>query len=198
MRKNIYDFSKPGWEQEDFQYVYSPVCREFSKFIQGDGIYNSYSQTLEDYSYISMVSKQRLQVGAVVSTQCAFESFGAPLIVLSDDIRKDENGRLRYGLHFEVVAYEGGCNVWRIEPDPSNVKRPIKTLALVKQSFAISPSSMIEIRVQVKERRLGISVNDVKFDLYHPEIPCQFYAGITACEGINHFYKLELEEGKAE
>ena len=42
---------------------------------------------------------------------CSFEKYGAPLITIANAIGKDENGYPLYGDHFEIVAYESGCNV---------------------------------------------------------------------------------------
>ena len=53
-----------------------------------------------------------------METRCSFDSFGAPLIVLSDDILTNDKGEWQFGIHYEVVLYEQGINVWEINYHP--------------------------------------------------------------------------------
>ncbi len=140
-----------------------------------------------------MISKKLYHTGAVLRTVCSFSEYGAPLIVLSNDIRETESG-LCYGLHFEVVVYEEGCNVWRIVP--ADTPRKIAPTALTRQTFPLPAGKPIQLEVRVQTGMLKVRVNDIAFEAFSDEIPEQFYAGITGCEGINQFY--EFSAGQEE
>ena len=95
-----------------------------------------------------------------------------------------------YGLHFEIVAYENGCNVWHIVPGKG--KEPIEVTKVNSMEFSIEEKSMIQMEVTILEGELQIKVNDHIMTAKHPDIPEKMQVGITACEGINQFYDLEI------
>lgn len=128
----------------------------------------------------------------IVSYLLGFDKFGAPLIVFTDDYKQLEDGSYQYGLHFEVVAYENGCNVWHIVQGKGG-KNPIDVTKVDSREFSIEDKSIIEMEVTVKEKKLYINVNDKYFVAEHEEVPSQMHIGITACEGINQFYEFEVE-----
>lgn len=105
---------------------------------------------------------------------------------------RKKDGQWSYGLHFEVVTYEGGCNVWRIVP--ADTSRGIATLALAKIPFSLPAGEKIRLEVETGEGILKIRVNDQPFQAPCEELPRQVHAGITACEGINRFYSFSIEE----
>jgi len=181
--------------KNDFMYVHSPISRSFTEFtIENGCASNRYNEDIKNWDYISIISKQKYTNGTTASTVCSFDDYGAPLIVLSDDITLDENNRRRYGLHFEVVAYEDGINVWHIIPFPENVSRPINPTLIGKLRFKIEDESKIDLKVTVKEKKLLIEANGNELVAEHPEIPESFHIGITACEGVNHFYSFSIED----
>ncbi len=178
---------------DSFFYSYSPICKKYEGFnYEDDCIVNSVDSKTNGYDYISILSKEKLKDGDTIQTKCSFEKFGAPLIVISNDIR-DVNGRKQYGLHFEIVAWENGCNVWHIIPYPERTERPINPTLIGKEIFKIEDNSPIDISVCVKNKELIIDVNGHFLKVSHEDIPETFYAGITACEGINRFYELSIE-----
>ena len=127
-----------------------------------------------------------------MKAKCFFDKFGAPLIVITDDYKQLEDGTYQYGLHFEVVAYENGCNVWHIVPgkDEKNLIDVTKVSAI---EFPIEDKSIIDMEVTIKEKKLFIRVNNETFVAEHEDIPNQMHVGITACEGINQFYEFGVE-----
>ena len=140
-----YNFKKDGWNKEDFFYVYSPICKEFEEFIQADEcIMNSVSEKSGDFSYVSMLTEKKYSKGVKISTQCDFDAYGAPIIVITDSI-DDIDGRKIYNLHFEFVAYEDGFNVWRIVPMPQNSQRPINPTKICRTLFKIEGKSRIDL-----------------------------------------------------
>ena len=189
-------FNKGGWNENDFRYAYSPACFDRVSFRQEDNsIVNAEGKSLFGYEYISILDKTPHKVGVVAEVECSFEKFGAPLIVLSDDIMVNEKGEWIYGKHFEVVAYEEGINVWKIVPDPSRVERPIKTALLASKSFTIADNSRIIIRMEIEDGCIKSTVNGESLDVEIEDLPKgDFWVGITACEGINRFYSLSIED----
>lgn len=193
--KKEYVFKKGEWNREDFEYVYSPRCVEFKEFKEeSDCLVNAEGKALFGYEYISLITKQKYGVGTKAYTRCSFESFGAPLIVLSEDIGTDAEGRRIYGKHFEVVAYEDGCNVWYIVPAPKGSEDPVIPTLIFEEHCNIEEGSPIDIWVEVEEKKLRFSVNGKVAEVEHAEIPAQFQIGFTACEGINRFFRFDVEE----
>ena len=112
-----YIFNNEFRMEDKFIYVSSPASKSKNKFIQKeDYMENSYNEEIKDYDYISIITKEKYNDGVTVRVKCSFDKFGAPLIVYTDDYKQLEDGSYQYGLHFEVVAYENGCNVWHIVP----------------------------------------------------------------------------------
>ena len=86
------DFKKGAWNPEDFRYVYSPRFAPTPRIKQEqDCIVNGIDEKGE-FDYVSMLLEQKYQTGVQAETTCSFEAYGAPLIVLTDDLRKKENG----------------------------------------------------------------------------------------------------------
>ena len=192
--KKIYNKENLKNIENEFFYTYSPVCKEYKKFTYEEScIKNLRSDEIDDYEYISILSKEKLSEGDVIHAKCSFEKFGAPLIVISDDVR--DCGKVKkYGLHFEVVAWEKGCNVWHIVPWPERRERPIKSTLIATKEFAVEGGSICDIAVSIKNKQLFIKINGYELEVAHKDLPETFYAGITACEGINRFYEVVIEK----
>ena len=183
----------------DMFYAYSPICKEFKTFtLKESCIENAHSDMFRDpydYEYISAVTREKYPEGTTIVTECDFESYGAPLVVFSNDISR-VGAHYIYGAHFEIVAYEGGCNIWYIIPDPTNSARPVATSKIAFKNFEIANKERITIAVTVGKARMDVDVNGEKISVEHPEIPSTFHAGITACEGLNRFYNFSVKEDK--
>ena len=188
-----YIFNNEFRMEDKFIYVSSPASKSKNKFIQKeDYMENSYNEEIKDYDYISIITKEKYNDGVTVRVKCSFDKFGAPLIVYTDDYKQLEDGSYQYGLHFEVVAYENGCNVWHIVPG-KEAKNPIDVTKVNAIEFPIEDKSMIDMEVTIKGKKFFIRVNNQSFVAEHKEIPNQMHVGITACEGINQFYSFEVE-----
>jgi hypothetical protein len=189
-----YIFRRGEWNPAEFQYVYSPAARSFTEFTQEeDGIVNRHNPEIDDFDYVSMVTKEAFGTGTRIKTKCSFASYGAPLIVLGNDFQTDTEGRLRYGLHFEVVAWEEGCNVWHILPAPERTERPIKPTKIGAKTFPIAPGSRIDLEVELAQKALKIKVNGEEMTVFSEDLPETCHVGITACEGINRFSEFTVE-----
>ena len=199
--KTVYTFNKENGIGNDFDYALSPLYHECPKFRQYDDFIGNYDMgdtsekaSIFDYDYISLISKKKYKSGVKFSLKCSFEKFGAPLLVLGNEISERENGIKEYGLHFEIVAFERGCNVWHLIPFPEQTKRPMKALKTGFSEFKLEGGEMIDITCEVKGKFLHINVNGNEFVCGDPCIPEEFHIGFTACEGRNNFYSLTIEE----
>ena len=192
-----YIFKKGMNEKQDFMYVSSLTTETHTQFdFEENCIVNRYNPKIIGewkYDYISLVTKKLYGEGVKLSTKCSFEKFGAPLIVLTNDITQ-KNERNYYGLHFEVVAYEEGVNVWHIIPSNEDAPQPIKATLIGKVRFHIECNSLIDLNVTIKEKELKIHVNGHDLSVKNKDIPEKMHVGITACEGINRFYSFAIEE----
>ena len=188
-----YIFQKDGWKKDDFVYAYSPACKEFPKFIQeNDCIVNKEGLGLCGYQYISIITKAKYKKGVKVTTNCRYDKFGAPLIAFTNELW-EKDGNVMYGAHFEVVAYEDGCNVWLIKPNPEG-PRPTIVKKVGSLPFKLQDGCLVTITVEILDKKIAIDVNGNIFEVADEEIPDCCHVGITACEGINRFYDFEIIE----
>lgn len=193
MKKQYY-FDAARRDLADFRYAYSPVPLVHAPFVlREDGLANYAEETPDVFDYVSLISKAAY-TNARFSTRCSFGHFGAPLVVLSDDLSENVDGTWMYGLHFEIVAYENGCNIWHIVPAPENTARPIRTQKIAFARFPIEPDERIDITVEVKDHTIYANVNGHVLTCEHSDIPEQYHVGITACEGPNKFYDFTVEQ----
>lgn len=188
--KKEYQFQQNLWDPSDFLYAASARFNYRENFIQEPNcIVNRYDDVRSDYSYISMVMKDRLPDGASVSTTCSFENYGAPLIVLCGKLHTLPNGMLQYGTHFEVVPFEDGLNVWYLTLENNQVK----PVALARYRFPLRGNDKLSLRVTLSRQQMDIYLQQFHFTLHSDKFPTEYYAGITACEGINRFYDFSVE-----
>lgn len=194
--RNSYILNDEFRLEDEFIYVSSPASKSKKKFVQKSNcIENTYNDEIQDFDYVSIITKEKYDDGVTVKVKCSFDKFGAPHIVITDDYKQLEDGTYQYGLHFEVVAYENGCNVWRIVPGKDEKNR-IDVTKVNAIEFSIEDKSIIDMEVTIKEKKLFICVNDQSFVAEHEDISEQMHVGITACEGINQFYEFEVASGE--
>ena len=62
-------------------------------------------------------------------------------------------------------------------------------------TFPVSEAAVHTLSATVTEDSLLLEADGTKMSLYLPGIYPTFHLGINACEGINRFYSLEVEEG---
>ncbi len=199
--RTVYHFNKAEGINSDFEYALSAAQKQCPKFRLYDDFIGNYDMgdtsvkgNVHDYDYISLVSRKKYKDGAKFTLKCSFEKFGAPLLVLCNDLSERPDGVKEYGLHFEVVAYERGCNIWHIIPFPEKADRPIKVLKTGNAQFPLEGGEMIELTCEVKGKFLHINVNGNEFICGDPMISEEFHIGFTACEGRNNIYSLTIEE----
>ena len=184
-------FSEGNWNEDAFRYVYSPRWITGAKPKQEKNhIVNAINPENGEFDYISLITEEKYKKGVYLETKCSFDSFGAPLIVLSDDIMKNENGEWQFGIHYEIVLYEQGINVWEIDYNPE-VMEVRQVLGL---DFEVSEKEIHTLSVKVLEQMLDISMEGHHVLVRAEKLPKEFHVGITMCEGINRFYEFSIKE----
>ena len=93
-----------------------------------------------------------------------------------------------------MVAFEEGFNVWHIIPSDEDPNMPIKVALIGEGRFPVADNSLVDLRVQVKNKTIYVDMNGHCLSVSHPDIPEKIHVGITACEGINRFYTFYIEE----
>jgi len=186
-------FSKNAWNPEDFTQVSSFLTPGYVPFIQEeDCIVNDdrqFESGSKKYHYISLISKETFTGTVSLTTTCDFVEFGAPILVFSDDIVKDENGFPAYGHHFEIVAYEKGFNIWELN-------RKAKPIRVAFEEFDVPAKTPITLQAKISPEKdeIIVSLYGRTYTKCVKNMPKTFHAGITACEGVNHFYDFGAEE----
>ncbi len=192
-----FDF-KDGLDEGAFYYCYSPQAKACGTFEREENcIKNRYNEDVRDYEYTTAMLKRRLGIGDEITLECDFERRGAPLVVFTDEL-VERDGKPYYGEHYEVVAFEEGCNVWHNTPtgelDP---KRALKTCKLHFESIPTPNRSRVTLAVKFLDGGIKVVMNGSEFSLDIPGMPKEFAFGITACEGINRLYSLTVESKNA-
>lgn len=183
-------FSKGQWNPQDFDRITSlrTDCRvdfmqEEENVVNDD---RSLPMGSGEYHYISLLHKQMLVSPVVLETVCEFDEYGAPLLVLTDDLVQTEDGFPAYGHHFEIVAFEEGFNIWEL----NGTDKPFKA-AIGRFPVPAGEKVTLTAAIDAKKNTITVSMCGETIECHVEHLPHAFRAGITACEGINRFYSYE-------
>ncbi|MDO4649786.1 MAG: hypothetical protein Q4B26_14175, partial [Eubacteriales bacterium] len=178
-----------NWENKLFhgytvRFPYTP------KLIQEqDCIRNGRNPQMRDgFDYTSLLTKETYSYKTEIATTCSFEKFGAPMLLLVDDVKEDEAGNLWYGGCYEVVLFEEGINVWK----HYMVGDKVKWVKLFFAAFPVDVNTKYELRTTILETGFEIALNDKKYFLRIDDLPAQMHVGFTAGEDINRFYDFSI------
>jgi len=194
--KKVYDLYSDGW-REDFRYAYGPQARSEEQFVlrtEDGALTNDYSTEAHDYSYICALSKKKYTGKIKLTLTCSFKRSGAPLIVFTNDLTKRESGAIGLNMHFEVVAYRGGCNGWRVIPFPERTGWPVLSTKILKEEFPIPEDEWVTVCAEIDGCDVDVEIMGRKLHFHDDNIPKEFYVGFTACEGICRFAQFTVEE----
>jgi len=146
--------------------------------------------------YSSIVCPKKLEGSTIeVSSTMSFDHLMAPLIVLTPELDKDDQGRYAFKKHYEVVLYNEGLNVWHYTYE--NGKLAWHLAAFARTRFEAKKRYELKVTMAKgkKEMRMTVECGGVKFGFEDPELPSSFYAGVTGCEGRNRFYDFKAVTG---
>ena len=170
-----------------FTYAYSLKVKSFKKFvIEKDHIINSkaYDSAKTTFDYVSIISKKKYKNKVNVETVCSFENFGAPLIVLAEN-KINDNGKIFYGKHFEIVVYGEGLNVWEILPTENELD-PYKVNLLASKKFIVNKNEKINLKVTIHGDALHVKVGDNELDM-KSNFPLEMYIGLQLVKALINF-----------
>lgn len=196
-----FDFSRGARNTTALSPTYSVACRACVPVTQEDScISGDFNPAIGDFDYIGLCMTEPVTGDHTVTARCAFTAAGAPLLVLADSTTIDAAGHRRFGPMYEIVAYAGGCNVWRILPDfdPADPDRGYTVRSITQQAFPVaditSPAlTEVELEIRVVGKTLHIRQDDYTFTVNTPDLPDTYYIGLTLCEGYNRFYSLSVD-----
>lgn len=179
---------------EEFVYAASGKVPYRPAFFQeADGVSNDYPTPPEgwdNYQYVSAVLKKPVKLPVRLAIDTRFDAFGAPLLVFAESLETLEDGRTQYGKHYEAVLYEGGINLWQIEPQGGE-KQQVTALCKAKLPFPANTWTRLEAEITAEGIVAHAGELTARAECRLPE---EMYVGFTACEGINHFRLFEAEE----
>lgn len=186
-----FDFSKGSWDTDALGYAYSYRFEETPVFVRREGCIENQKNDAATYGFdnISLLTREKYGPGMTVTTRCAFEDLGAPLIVLTPQITQDPRGVNRYGDYIEVVLWKNGVNVWRMWME----KGAVTWKQLLGVDFPVSETDIHTLSVTTGTDTLQITADDQKILLHVENLYPAYHVGINACEGINRFYALEVD-----
>ena len=186
-----FDFSKGSWDTDALGYAYSYRFEETPVFVRREGCIENQKNDAATYGFvnISLLTREKYGPGMTVTTRCAFEDLGAPLIVLTPQITQDPRGVNRYGDYIEVVLWKNGVNVWRMWME----KGSVTWKQLLGVDFPVSETDIHTLSVTTGTDTLQIIADDQKILLHVENLYPAYHVGINACEGINRFYALEVD-----
>lgn len=183
-------FKEHSWEQDSLTYAYSYRFEETPVFVQkADCIENTKNEdAVYGYDNISLLTKEKFGPGTKLTTRCAFEDLGAPLLVIADHLSTDDRSVVRYGDYLEVVLWKNGVNVWRMWMENGEVTWK----QLMGIDFPVAEHEIHTLSVTIEADTLYIEADDKKMQLYVDNLYPSYHLGINACEGINRFYSLSI------
>ena len=189
-------FGRSGWLPEQWILVRDPASEYFGGWKQhADHIENLTppdarpEELCENRSrcketYTSMVYNRRFCGDLTVTATLEFDDRMAPLIVLARDLGTSADGRKEHRDRIEVVAYEEGINIWRQFPTPEGRRFYLAAFA----RFHLRPRTRYVLTVSKRGKELTAAIDGRLMGYHEPNLPEEFFAGITGCEGVNRFY----------
>ena len=145
--------------------------------------------------YASLVHPLKACGGGTVTATMSFDHLMAPLIVLTPELDVDEQGRHAFKKHYEVVLYNEGINVWHYTYKDGTLDWHLAAFARAPFEAKKKYTLTAALARGKREMRLTVSCGGVTFGFEDPELPQDFYAGVTGCEGRNRFYDFSLRSG---
>ena len=187
-------FAKNAWNLKDLTYAYSWRFEETPVFVQKEDCVESSENPAVTYGFdnISLLTREKYMPNVTFSTQCAFDSYGAPLLVIAKDMELDARGVYRYGEYMEFVLWEKGLNVWRMWYKEGKVTWKL----LLGAEFPVSCVKPHPLSVTIKKDMLEIDADGHVLKLRIEDMYESFHLGLDACEGINRFYDFVIEKEK--
>lgn len=197
-----YTFAADKWNKNDWFNVKSPRWTHFGGWVQekerivnkvpADATPEEMLGSRAPETYSSMLWNRKLSGNVTISSRMEFTDQMAPLIVLAAPPEINKDGIPEYREHWEIVLFNEGINVWHHQYRNS---KPGWTLdGYMKKT--LKPHTIYDLQVQVVQHdtlnELRVKCDGSEFGFVLANLPKEFHAGITGCEGINYFYDFRV------
>jgi hypothetical protein len=143
-----------------------------------------------DESYTSMVCARKFHGDLTVKVTMEFEPKMAPLILFSSELGHEKHKPAELRNYTEFVFWDEGVNAWKHVYDNATGKKPFHLVAFSK--FTLKPKTRYAVEIAIKSKLITVSIDGHSFGYLQPDLPEEFYIGITGCEGINRFYDFKV------
>lgn len=185
------DLSQGAWENAPIVHAWAKRFPENGPFTQKPDCVENKKDPAATYGYenIALMTEEKFGIGAKITVECEFEDTGAPMITISEDLERDENGDFRYGTYYELVLYKKGINLWRHYRENGEAKWYLVLGAL----FSVSDSLRHTLSLRVRKDYLDLWADGQEFSVRIQSPSEGYYLGLTSCEGINRFYSMDIE-----
>ena len=204
--KYFADFSQGKWKEEDFWHAGFCSISHRKPFEQEDDcIKNGYApcgfkpdlekmksgaeeivgMDRNEYAFTVYVNKQKFKSDIILTSDFAFEEFGAPTFLYGEGVEWD-GGICLAKTHIEVTLWEEGINYWHNELENNANK-----VNLIKHDKFELAGGRHHIKIIFKKTGIEVCLNgrnsSLDYNLYD-----EGYIGFIGCEGMNRFYNLEI------
>lgn len=188
-----FDFGSGRLDLEALTYAYPVIHAETPRFILREGwVENAPCPQLhQKFDLVSLLTRRTYGPGTRLSTTCSFDAFGAPLLVITPQLRTDREGELRYTDYYEIVLWESGINIWELHTQGD--KHSIRSI--LRAPFPVSAGQFHSFTAELGADYLQVTVDGGTPICLHLPLWEHFHLGVCACEGINRFAGMTLEEG---
>ena len=144
-------------------------------------------------TFVSMIRKEKFRGNIEISSMMSFDYRMAPLILITPEYVPDAKGRLEYRRQWEFVLYDEGMVVWQHFYD--NGKCSWRKIAWLKTRFESKTKYELQIKITrtANGQMITLKCNNHEMSFLVHDFPEEYYAGITANEGINRFYDFKVK-----
>lgn len=183
-------FGSGQWDPKDWWMVQSPRWNHSNDWIQEpDHIRNQGPETSAGETYTSMICTRPLEGDFVVRSEMSFDERMAPLLVVGERPAPLPGGHWEYREHFELVLFDEGLNLWHHTWADGEASWTLPA----SWRFALQPGQRYELSLSCTGSALGVALDGVDVGTHIGTIEGPLVAGLTACEGTNHFYNFAIE-----
>lgn len=197
-----FDFSAGKWDRNEWTRVKSPRWAHFGDWTQekkrivnqvpADASPEEMLGSRAGETYSSMIWNRKISGNATISSRMEFADRMAPLIVLAAPPEICKDGVHEYREHWEILLFDEGINVWHHQYRNG---RPRWSLAGYMKK-TLKPHTVYDLQVQIIRRgalsEMRVKCDGGEFGFELANLPEEFYAGITGCEGVNYFYDFRV------
>lgn len=185
------DFKNKDWQNSDLIYTYSHRFTQRSVFVQKDDcIESSVDASMPDgYDYIGLLFKDTCPKETKITTECYFHKYGAPLLLIANEVEKCADNTYLLIDYIEIVIWENGINVWKHWVKDQKDSWEL----LMGVDFDVPCGEKVVLSSEFKDDMLMIEAQGKKMQVNVKNINDNVHLGILACEGINRFYSIKLD-----